>query len=121
MSDQSGVAHPATPAGNIDPASIDFAGDPTTDPGHLHTSKSAPGAPGVPSPTVVGPDAYGGASAPGISLDYSRGDHHHGLPAAPSASYDSLTGPGKTATPGDLTQAGGFTVNDTVGDGITLN
>ncbi len=34
--------------------------------------------------------------------------------------YKSLTGPGETATPGDLTQAGGFTVNDTVGDGIEL-
>lgn len=34
--------------------------------------------------------------------------------------YASLTGPGETATPGDLTQAGGFTVDDTAGDGITL-
>jgi hypothetical protein len=120
MSDQAGVAHPASPGGVTDPASIDFAGDPTTDPGHLHTAKSAPGTLGVPSPTVVGPDTYGDAPAPGISLDFSRGDHDHGLPAAPSAGYDSLTGAGETATPGDLTQAGGFTVNDTAGDGIAL-
>lgn len=35
-------------------------------------------------------------------------------------SYASLTGPGETATPGDLTQAGGFTVNDVNGDGISF-
>jgi hypothetical protein len=34
--------------------------------------------------------------------------------------YASLTGPGQTVTPGDLTQAGGFTVNDTAGDGINF-
>ena len=34
--------------------------------------------------------------------------------------YASLTGPGQTTTPGDLTQAGGFDVNDNVGDGIAL-
>jgi hypothetical protein len=37
-----------------------------------------------------------------------------------SGGYASLTGAGETATPGDLTQAGGFTVNDTAGDGIEL-
>lgn len=83
MTDQAGVAHPASPGGVTDPASIDFAGDPTTDPGHLHTVKSAPGSLGVPSPTVVGPDTYGAPSAPGTSLDFSCGDHNHGLPAAP--------------------------------------
>ncbi len=36
-------------------------------------------------------------------------------------SYKSLTGPGVNATPGALTQAGGFFVNDTAGDGITIN
>jgi hypothetical protein len=35
--------------------------------------------------------------------------------------YASLTGPGETTTPGDLTQAGGFTVNDSLGDGINFN
>ena len=34
--------------------------------------------------------------------------------------YLSLTGPGETQTPGDLTQAGGFTVDDSVGHGITF-
>ena len=83
MTDQAGVAHPASPAGNTDPTSTDFAGDPTTDPGHLHTAASAPGTPS-------------------------------------SGGYLSLTGAGETATPGDLTQAGGFTVNDSAGDGISL-
>lgn len=35
-----------------------------------------------------------------------------------SGGYDSLTGAGETATPGKLTQAGGFTVDDPDGDGI---
>jgi hypothetical protein len=35
--------------------------------------------------------------------------------------YASLTGPGETSTPGSLTQAGGFIVNDDAGDGIYLN
>jgi hypothetical protein len=34
--------------------------------------------------------------------------------------YASLTGPGTQQTPGDLTQLGGFTVVDNVGDGIAL-
>lgn len=38
-----------------------------------------------------------------------------------SGGYASLTGTGETTTPGDLTQAGGFDVEDTTGDGITLN
>lgn len=39
---------------------------------------------------------------------------------APAGAYASLTGPGETATPGDLTQLGGFFVFDTVPDGIFL-
>lgn len=43
-------------------------------------------------------------------------------PAAGSSFYTSLTGPGETVTPGDLTQAGGFTVNDNASAmGINLN
>jgi len=38
-----------------------------------------------------------------------------------SGGYASLTGPGEGSTPGDLTQAGGFTVNDTQGHGVTVN
>jgi hypothetical protein len=34
--------------------------------------------------------------------------------------YASLTGPGFTTTPGDLTQAGGFTVNGASGDAVDL-
>lgn len=37
-----------------------------------------------------------------------------------SGTYVSLTGPGETVTPGDLTQEGGFFVNDVDGHGITL-
>jgi hypothetical protein len=33
----------------------------------------------------------------------------------------SLSGAGETTTPGDLVQAGGFTVNDSAGHGITLD
>ena len=42
---------------------------------------------------------------------------------APSSSsaYASLTGAGQTATPGDLTQAGGLTVNESGATGINLN
>ena len=38
-----------------------------------------------------------------------------------SGGYLSLTGPGQTTTPGDLTQAGGFTVNSTDVTGISLS
>jgi len=42
-------------------------------------------------------------------------------PSGGSGGYDSLTGAGETATPGDLTQAGGFTVNAADATGINLN
>jgi hypothetical protein len=38
-----------------------------------------------------------------------------------TVNYASLTGPGQTTTPGNLTQAGGFTVNDTSGSGVFVN
>lgn len=38
-----------------------------------------------------------------------------------STAYLSLTGPGETATPGDLTQAGGFDVEDSLAHGITFH
>ena len=44
----------------------------------------------------------------------------NGGSVGPVTFYASLTGPGETATPGDLTQLGGFTVNDEYGDGISL-
>lgn len=37
-----------------------------------------------PSATVVPETAFGQASTAGVSADYSRGDHTHGTPAAPS-------------------------------------
>lgn len=37
------------------------------------------------------------------------------IPGSSSAGPASLSGAGETATPGDLTQAGGFTVNETTG------
>jgi hypothetical protein len=37
-----------------------------------------------------------------------------------SGGYASLTGPGQTATPGDLTQEGGFFVDDSAGHGVSL-
>ena len=39
----------------------------------------------------------------------------------PSSGYASLTGPGETATPGALTQEGGFFVSDTATEGIALS
>lgn len=47
---------------------------------------------GIPATTVVGPDAFGSVAAVGASSSYARGDHDHGLPAAPVAtiSYASL-------------------------------
>lgn len=77
-----------------------------------------------------------------VSLKAKLGDLHPDLPqafrqielwanrqqATVSAGYASLTGPGQTVTPGDLTQAGGFTVNSTTsiqlndnGGGISIN
>lgn len=37
------------------------------------------------SPTVTGPDAFGASKNAGAASTYSRGDHNHGLPAAPPA------------------------------------
>ena len=45
----------------------------------------APEAVITPSDTVVAETAFGAASAPGVSADYSRADHTHGTPATPTA------------------------------------
>lgn len=45
---------------------------------------SSTGGGGVPSDTVVDETAYGQVSTPGISTDYSRGDHTHGTPDLPT-------------------------------------
>ncbi len=62
---------------------------------------SSGGGGGTPSGTVTGPDAYGAAATPGVSSDYSRGDHDHGLPAAPA-----VPGPATTVTGPDAFGAG---------------
>jgi len=54
----------------------------------------------IPSPTVTGPDAYGDPAVVGVSADYARGDHDHGLPAAPSSAPLSVTQYGPTTDPG---------------------
>lgn len=50
---------------------------------------------GTPSSTVTGPDAFGASAAAGTATTYARGDHDHGLPAAPSVPSPSgtVTGP----------------------------
>jgi hypothetical protein len=37
------------------------------------------------SSTVTGPDSYGASAAVGSATTFSKGDHNHGLPAAPAA------------------------------------
>ena len=41
------------------------------------------------SGTVTGPDAYGASAVVGTAATFSRGDHDHGLPAAPAVSLGS--------------------------------
>ena len=52
-----------------------------------------------PATTVTGPDAYGDPAVVGISADYARGDHDHGLPAASSSAPLSVTQYGPTTDP----------------------
>jgi hypothetical protein len=80
---------------------------------------SSGGGGGTPSDSVTGPDAFGDDAAPGTSLEYSRGDHNHGLPEGGSVA--SLSGAGTTESPGLLDQNGGLNVDDQEGDGITLS
>lgn len=42
-----------------------------------------PGGSGTPATSVTGPDAFGAAAVVGVSTNYARQDHDHGLPAAP--------------------------------------
>lgn len=51
------------------------------------------------SGTVTGPPAFGAAPVAGVAATYSKGDHIHGLPAAPTPT-SPLTGTGGT---GDAT------------------
>jgi hypothetical protein len=52
---------------------------------------AAGGAGGTPSNTVVAETSFGQASTAGVGTDYSRGDHTHGTPAAPSVPSASGT------------------------------
>lgn len=98
---------------------------------------------GFESSSVVGSAALAGNTSVSIPLEGGTGDTIFKITAdgtltatvslfvgvppvvgggsvGPVTFYASLTGPGETATPGDLTQLGGFTVNDENGDGISL-
>jgi hypothetical protein len=52
---------------------------------HTHDGGGGGGAGASPSGTVVATTAFGAASTAGASANYSRGDHSHGTPAAPTA------------------------------------
>jgi len=67
----------------------------------------------IPSPTVTGPDAYGDPAVVGVSADYARGDHDHGLPAAPSSAPLSVTQYGPTTDPGYAISTTAMTAVDT--------
>lgn len=57
----------------------------------MSTSGGSSGGGPSPSDTVVGPDAFSDAANAGTSAEYSRGDHNHGLPAAPAGGTPSDT------------------------------
>ena len=67
----------------------------------------------IPSPTVTGPDAYGDPAVVGISADYARGDHDHGLPAASGGGPLSVTQYGPTTDPAYAISATAMTAVDT--------
>jgi hypothetical protein len=48
------------------------------------------GGAGTPSPTVVAGTSFGASSTAGVATAYSRGDHSHGTPAAPTKSSVGL-------------------------------
>jgi hypothetical protein len=99
---------------------------------------------GLESSSVVGSAALAGNTSVSIPLEGGTGDTVFAITAdgtltatislfvgvppvvgggsvGPVTFYASLTGPGETATPGDLTQLGGFIVDDSNGDGIELS
>lgn len=61
------------------------------------------GGAGTPSDTVVGPDAFGDPADAGVSSEYSRGDHDHGLPAETPNPVpgDTVVGPDAFGDPAD--------------------
>ena len=66
-----------------------------------------------PATTVVGPDAYGDPAVVGVSADYARGDHDHGLPAASSSAPLSVTQYGPTTDPAYAISTTAMTAIDT--------
>ena len=66
-----------------------------------------------PATTVTGPDAYGDPAVVGVSADYARGDHDHGLPAASSSAPLSETQYGPTTDPNYLISDTAMTAVDT--------
>lgn len=62
------------------------------DVGDVQGAVGPAGPPGAPNPatTVAGPANYGDLPTVGTDLDYARGNHDHGLPAAPPGSLLSL-------------------------------
>lgn len=57
---------------------------------------NAPSGAGVPSTTVVTEQTYGQGSTAGTATQYSRGDHTHGTPTAPSVPAGATTVTGST-------------------------
>jgi hypothetical protein len=59
--------------------------------GHIKKTGGGGGGGGTPWNTNPTPEVYGGAGSPGVSTDYSRGDHRHALPILPLV-WSSLRG-----------------------------
>ena len=66
-----------------------------------------------PATTVTGPDAYGDPAVVGVSADYARGDHDHGLPAASASGPLSVTQYGPTTDPAYAISTTAMTAVDT--------
>ena len=79
---------PQTGGANIptadEKAALDAAPTPLTALNPVASVADLPGPAPSPATTVTGPDAFGASAAAGVSADYSRADHDHGLPAAPA-------------------------------------
>jgi len=52
---------------------------------HTHDGGGGGGGGGTPSSSVVSGTSFGAAQTAGVATTYSRGDHSHGTPAAPTA------------------------------------
>jgi|SRR5580704_10642825 hypothetical protein len=83
--------HPASPAGNPDPGSIDFRGDPTTDPGHLHTDESVTG---FVESVVAGDNVTVDSSNPKHPIVSAKGSSGGGGPIKIPISFPGFEGDG---------------------------